>query len=115
MKNLFISLIIACVVSTSFVSTASAEPTLEKVDNVVSMTIKVTKKSKFTGKVLSKKIYPFSFEKPVSTSLKPCVTDNGSSRICLYRVEGNKETYVFDYGYSDSDDLIVDYNTVSKR
>ena len=117
MKNLFISLIIVCIVFTSFVSTASAEPTLEKRYNVISMIIKVTVRSKFSNKTTSKK-YPFSFEKPVTTLLKSCVTDNGSSRICLYEVKGNKDIYIFDYNYSDIDDSIVVYEfstTVSKR
>ena len=114
MKNLLISLIIACVVSTSFVSTASAEPTPEYADNVVSMVIQVNVRSKHSGKVTSQKKYPFSFKKPISTALKFCATDNGSSRICLYRVEGDKQTYVFDYQYSVDDDAMVVYQTVTK-
>jgi hypothetical protein len=110
-KNLLISLFVALVVLVSFVRPALAEVTSETADNVLAVTIQVTKKSKFSTRTTHKD-YRISFgDKAVSTLLKPCVTDNGSSRICLYQVKGSKEIYVFDYEYSDSDDSIVNYET----
>lgn len=120
MKNLLISLIIACVVFTSFVSTASAEPTFEKADNVVSMVIQVTKMSKSGKVMMTKKYCPLDaykceqLQKPITTLLKPCATDNGSSRICLYEIKGNKEIRIFDYDYSDRDHSIVVYQFATK-
>ena len=108
MKNLLIS-IVALVVLISFVRPASAEPTFEKSDKVLSMTIQVTHKSESSERT-TQKDYHISFgDKAVSTLLKSCATDNGSARICLYQVKRGKEIFVFDYGYSDSDDSIIRY------
>ncbi len=97
MKNSLISLIVACVVSTSFVSTASAEVEFEKNTKVVEV---LFKHMKWGWK------QSFNFHTPTATLLKTCV-DNVKYN-CFYEVDSRgRERKLYQYRNVDGMVMVV--------